>query len=446
MYEFIIRLVRTDVLTTENIEDFFRGTFMDGIGQVIIRLNRAGILTVENLLTAVQQIESYERVFIDSVLGFDESGVLTQEIYNALVLHAQNAEGISRDWGEGRFIVDSSLLHQNHLDYLLNYSREIKANRDRMPQIHYQNSEGIDAGGLTRDFLTRLFTAITNTGQLVTSPDLEKGTVRFRMLEEAEGITKEKLKDAFNAIGTLFSHALHGKSFTIGTRFSESVFEVMPALLKCDESPSMPSDLLQPQYREALIIYLQKEYSQHFNENCSAAEFVDGSKMPEGFDEDLKKDLLDDVTNELFATSLVTRGMKDQLRSLGMSIDEIKALTAKELSDRIQGTLSHDQVLSALNFDGASSDLKDNMEAWIRGLSSDELKKFIWGMTGSEALHSDTRLDIKVDANLDKASLPTYHTCFKSVDIPAYSTKEDLAAKLEASLAHLNPEEGFQLL
>ncbi len=437
---FIVRQFHAGVFTESNIRLFLNDDQDVGPAAFYIGLNRAGILNLENILI-LDSRNIDMRELVQGVNRLNESDGLNQESYSRLV---ENSRNNSNDFVESNdFYVDSSKLGDDHLQYLLNYSSRIRMNGGRLPQIKYEGSVGIDAGGLNRDFMTRLFTAISgDSSELVVVSD---NKARFIFDREPEGLTPEKQKEAFQGVGTIFAHALTGRSFTVGQRFSKSVFEVIPHLLKCEKLPSELSDLDKPEYQEALKTYLISQYSNYFQNDADAASFLDGSKLPVGFDEDLKNDLLSDVKNELFGCALVAKGLKDQLITLGMTTDDIKTLTSKELSLRIQGTLSHEQVLNGLEFDGASEELQGNMKTWIQGLSSEELKKFVWSMTGSETMHPETKLKICVNSAEDKARLPSYHTCGKYVDIPAYANLDTLKTKFELSLAHLNPAEGFQL-
>jgi len=396
------------------------------IRNVLSLLQSAGILTQRNCNVLLQNAGNAGGIF-DGILMLQTAGLLTQGNCDLLFQDVAQASFIANALiaAEGRlaqplqvfqpFRVDSARLTDDSINYLLNYYRRIKA-ENRLPNIKYINQAGIDLGGLTRDFITRLFKAISEKSQRLT---------------DVEDFTQEALE----AIGTIFAYAIRSGSFTVGQCFSPHMFKTLRALLQHNYIPSECSDFAKldnEAYVEAMKIHLQSKFPAFFRSEDDVVAFLDGSRVPDGVDVEM-------FNQPLFARAIIANAMRRQLLSLGVRANQIRGYTAKSLSQKIQGAISTAEVLNALEFRSARNGVDENFKAWIRGLDLSELKKFVWGVTGSETLFVNTKLTIEVLSPLmPQSRLPTYHTCSKTVKFPAYSDRRVLREKLNRSLQLLD--------
>jgi len=447
----IIYLRNRGCLTPENRESILQcPEHAAAISRGIVMFQSAEILNEDNRAAILQHPE-YAMGIARAFICLNNSGYLTADSRAAVVSDPGIAEVVARriilpqanveHRQPGRFVVDGARLAEDHIEYLLKYCARVKANNNRLPGIKYVGSEGIDAGGLTRDFMTKLFIAISENSENMTTEADNHGKVMFRFIAGQE----ESQMKAFDAIGRVFAHALVGGSFTVGERFSRSMFLVMRSLLQHAEIPATFEEFTNPEnpvYVEAMKVYLLNEFPDMFKSEDDVIGFLGGDKLPAGIDTDSRLDLIDNFNESLFASASISIAMRDQLLQLEMSADDIAEISAKKMSESIQGTLSHKQVLDSLEFRGDAADVEVNLRSWIEGLSIPNLKKFVWLVSGSEALHPDTTLLIRVFSGMDGALLPTYHTCSKKVHIPAYPDLNTLQARFNTTLEHLD---GFQI-
>jgi len=82
----------------------------------------------------------------------------------------------------------------------------------------------------------------------------------------------------------------------------------------------------------------------------------------------------------------------------------------------------------------------------LRELSIDDAKKFLFFVTGSDRspLRGLKQLNFEVTSTaLDDGRIPSAHTCFNSLILPRYSTKDIMRRKLMSAIDH---REGFGLI
>ena len=100
------------------------------------------------------------------------------------------------------------------------------------------------------------------------------------------------------------------------------------------------------------------------------------------------------------------------------------------------------QVLELITFEHFPPD--SPVPDWIRGVigqkSSDWLKRFLMFATAQPVLPRQAgRLKFIALRHADPGRLPQSHTCFLTVDVPLYTSEEQMATKLERAII----EKGF---
>lgn len=82
----------------------------------------------------------------------------------------------------------------------------------------------------------------------------------------------------------------------------------------------------------------------------------------------------------------------------------------------------------------------------LRDFSIEEAKNFLFFVTGSDRspLRGLKQLNFEITSTaLDDGRIPSAHTCFNSLILPRYSTKEIMRKKLLSAIDH---REGFGLI
>ncbi len=134
------------------------------------------------------------------------------------------------------FKIKRSDLKEHPKETALNYFNTIIRLNGKLPQIVYLNEQGIDAGGLTRNFITNLFQAIGIQD--------DENVFNIRAIDHGVIIQLEKEDDIkpSQAIGTIFGAALTGQAFTVGKVFHPVLFYMIHSLTQ-EEVAKIPKDL-----------------------------------------------------------------------------------------------------------------------------------------------------------------------------------------------------------
>jgi hypothetical protein len=318
----------------------------------------------------------------------------------------------------------------------------------RFPRIKYQNSEGIDEGGLTRDFVSNMFQALCHPDQK-SLPLIESDGRYFPKVEEAPlpALLLEDQIKCFRAIGMLFARALNGDcslrrdSVTTGAHFHPTLFAMIHALTLDDLIPEVPADV--PNIKEKLTkLYLKAQFPQLFGSDSDGeiVALINGEVSQElqarGVDEEFLKDY--HVNSIIQATLLIAKSMHKNLTVPNQWADaDIIGDSPEILSKKIEGSLSSDLVISAFGLESEAEDTRKGMvKRWVLNASPEELKNFIFALTGSTSLSPGQKLGIHLcEALNNPENAPVFHTCGQYMDLPNYPTYELFASKLAISIA-----------
>ena len=122
--------------------------------------------------------------------------------------------------------------------------------------------------------------------------------------------------------------------------------------------------------------------------------------------------------------------------------DRAKGASPSVLQQKIQGSLSKDQVLAALDWYPKNPRIEAFLNKWIDEATEKRLAKLVSAWSGSSTLPFRRRLNVSVKPGSDR--LPEYHTCFYTMDLSgSYKDYDAFKSKLEFSLDHAK---GFQIM
>jgi|GEM_PF-4825316 hypothetical protein len=336
------------------------------------------------------------------------------------------------------------------------------------PKIKYVDSLGNDGGGLTRDFITKLFEALCNESSRYSLLMKSENDRLIPQLKNAASISRaEQLEElrSYQAIGAIFAFALQDyQSIRIGTHFHEVLFQMIHVLTE-SEIDSLPLDLdeflhldriLKPIYHKLLIIYLRTQYPHTFGFpditdseiNEAINQFVENGKIPQALQElyegqdvpDIKADFLKDyqINNTIAATLVIAKSMRYYSKKDPWDI--IKTDSPATLEKQIQGSFHKQEILAALRWDAEHEVTQKFLKDWVDAATDAQLERFLCAMTGSSTLSSNRQLYIHLFDN--KSFLPTFSVCTFTMNLPKnYPNYAVFKEKLEKSLAHA---EGFQ--
>ncbi|MFZ4772768.1 MAG: hypothetical protein ACOYK9_02105 [Chlamydiia bacterium] len=316
-------------------------------------------------------------------------------------------------WENFEIARDEFIHHPDNI--LLNLYKRILADA-RVPSITFIEENGLDAGGLTRQFFNLLFKSIEGNPTLFPIQQDDEGL----WLQKKEGQPIELLK----AIGAIFGAALVIKSFTVGTCFHKNIFNTLYALNQ-DAIQSIPEDF---------------ESLDQLDPESSLYETLINNIVPKYFGETLedKQRSFDYGYKErIIATAIIAKSMHAFITASGNQWDRLKTSSSDELTIAIQGSIVNKDLLAA-SINCEDENIKHWIENWIldQGTSQDLLVKFVEALSGSRTLRKDLKFNIVRKG--DRTELPQFffHQCANSVDISMRddTTKEDLIAALIADI------------
>lgn len=310
------------------------------------------------------------------------------------------------------------------------------------PMIRYQDSDGADLNGLSRDLVTLLFLALFDAKHL----QLPVKPSGLPMADPNSEIPIQDQLQCYRAIGSIFAMALRGsKDFTTGPLFHPAFFDMLHALSNEDLS-KIPPDLerfdqipaaladqcLRPYIREELPFMPEED-----RERILADDFDEDFRNYSGLDS--KDHFIEKIEFSKIALPIfvVAKAMQ---RSLGRNGDWDKAKkdSANEMRLEIEGFLSPQAVLDALQWESTSeSEANENTKSllteWISQATHSELEAFVRAATGARSLKKGIKLRIRLFN--EKDSLATFNTCSKRMNLPNGYKKEEFQSKLKFAIA-----------
>jgi hypothetical protein len=131
----------------------------------------------------------------------------------------------------------------------------------------------------------------------------------------------------------------------------------------------------------------------------------------------------------------IAKGMKRARFASKLSWQALHQLAPGELSKRLQGSLSREELVAKLTFNPTIPAEKQLwLKRWIAKAGDDQLKQFLYTLTGSSAIGT---MEIEINDNSRSATAPIYfHTCSNLVDIPfaKFATEEEFVPHFVATL------------
>lgn len=310
-----------------------------------------------------------------------------------------------------------------------------------IPIIKYTGSEGADAGGVSRDFVTRLFAAVCDREKKHLPMEEENGKL-IPLIENETQIT------SYRAIGALMAFALQKtKDILTGSYFSMFFFKMMHSLLREDVEKEVKSysDIPKGVCEKFFEIYA-KERLRLSEDNIH--EILRGN-VPESVSELTGYESKEEFFTEIFkkmslACYIISRSLISHLKNPS-NWNNLKGENPTILGQKIEGLLSKDQVLRSLRWKREQEKTQGYLTRWIEECSEEELGCFVWAITGSKRLSANGTIEIQLyDDDNPHKKLPIFHTCSFTMDLPdGYPDYDTFEKKLKESLTSV---EGFQAL
>ena len=337
-------------------------------------------------------------------------------------------------------------------------------NNQPFPTVKYylnnDRSTAIDAGGVRRDFMTRL---CENIFKKVLSED-EKGKFLKRDDEMVpiSIVGDEAEKNAYKTLGSVLALCYADDSFfKTGPLFDENVYGCLIGPGDPGSDPWFLNNLLKGKLPPSLISFLISqegtipEFTQQALETLTY--FVTDNPSPftqeyvEAHLEILRESLLEVAKRDrkLLAISWMAQEMKKRLDPQLWAT--IPALGVQVIKDKIEGVLNAEALKLKLKWKFGGVDrmrfqiTKNYLETWIDQNARDRLELFVRAVTGNKTL-SAAEITVKV-FNRGSENLPVTHTCSSEIELSAnYQDQEQFNAKLGVLLNEGMAGTGFSFV
>ncbi len=112
---------------------------------------------------------------------------------------------------------------------------------------------------------------------------------------------------------------------------------------------------------------------------------------------------------------------------------KLRTSGASAFTEAVQGqAVSKEGVLASLANHGVSSEHFEWVQEWVRSADEEQLKQFVFAITGNKTLPVGTKLKIK--CREDSSDIFELHTCFNSLDLPQTLTREGCLAGITGAV------------
>lgn len=370
--------------------------------------------------------------------------------------------------GRYELILVSSELSQNPLVILSNLTFLFRKNLYALLHVDFVGQSGVDAGGLGRQFMSGLFTALT---QVMPFKACEGELVRPWIPEQLDGTIpslKETDRVVYREIGQLIMFCLNAyHPFPIGQLFTPGFFvaicKMQTRFLRREfESIDFNDPDIFLTYRQLLGMMASesdREMLESFDRYLALTEEASDGMIQEAYaavctekslevlaigeniammrlhftqiKEAIRQRIIHSQIRSTFAPlHEIARGMRESSFNFAVGAWEIALWEPCELANRLQGVVSGEEIVEKLIFYETPGIIQRGLKAWILKAEKRQLELFLFAVTGSPALAKSAKIEVRPGEQV------SFRTCFKCLYINYENTtsESDLQAKVEFAL------------
>lgn len=361
---------------------------------------------------------------------------------------------------DGSFIITvrrKSVLEDSFFQIMNKSHRELKSKRI---QIRFAGEKGLDFGGLTKEWLELIIKEALNPdlGLFVYSSD--KHTTVHPFINS--NINSDHLL-YFKFVGRILAKVII-EGYNLGIHFDKSVYKYILGK-KCDLSDLEEIDY---QYYNSLIwirnnsiddiLHLTFSYENNEFGTCHIEDLIpNGKNIP--VNDQNKNEYIDLVVQRKLIKNieLQLNAIKEGLFEL-LDDDLLSIFTENELELLICGIPEinvEDWQINTI-YNGYSRNSRNIVWFWraVSGFTPDEKAKLLQFCTGSTRVPFDGFIKLQGNSGTQKFSihkissdsvrLPSAHTCFNQLDLPEYSTYDELRKSIIYAINECS--EGFEMI
>jgi hypothetical protein len=288
-------------------------------------------------------------------------------------------------------------------------------------------------------------------------------------------MTSDAQTKCYNAIGMIFAYALRNhRNILIGNHFHPLLYQMLHSL-----TPQEVTLLAQQQdgaqlpptiYKKWLKAYLKSQYADYFVAplnpgateqqqrdylaalNAAVDTFVDNEQAPlpqPMIDQEIqsRQEFFENAPQigwALDAFKILAGSMARHLPNIQDNWNHWKGAAPQDLQNKIEGVLTKEKVLNAFwpgqNYPAQNT--RDGfLKRWIDEANPEQLKKFVWAISGSYSMPDGVRFWIQNPQR--DGNLPVFHTCGRAIDLSQYATYEAFNQALMIALNNLSEDGAF---
>lgn len=421
------------------------------------------------LLTAMPALPNCRRLNFLGCIALDTNTVPQRLLPRGFVLNVHSG-----------LMVNMEDMTNNPLKVLLESSKFLLEGTG-IPMIKFKEadgriSRGVDAGGLTRSFLTKIIESLISNSEV-------NGQLPFERFEETSfyfpvitpdlenALIKEQQIAGYRVIGALIAECIK-QNYVIDQVFPPKLFEAIFSFSSADlEAMPEPPDDLHDDVRLKLLVNMFP------NEKAIAIL----NKSPENLTPDEIEDLKGGLDNEedknkpiewifnevkrsyinrknevdrLLPAAIIAKQMHSLMTLRGMSWDAFRSKGVEKIQEQLHGSLKADVVIKALQWkapeEGVNQEdverTKNFVEEWVKNASKEDLRDFIFAITGLPSISEKSELKMKL-YNGGREIVPNVHTCFNTMDLSVnYPNQDTFNLKLKWLVDQVRSKElsGFE--
>ncbi len=329
---------------------------------------------------------------------------------------------------------------------------------------NYKKSPAVDAGGVTREMISVLFSSISK--EALENKDrlhFQGGAGGSLPIAKTEPMIIDE-KVLYEAMGKIMGMCFTTNEAVIGNIFKPELYDVLKIILtKNLENKNNSNDIIIELYqvlkaleKDDLLSFLKVNKN---NNDAVIQHLFDNAYIME---DEIPAELQNDksIANIRKHLDLVKDSIKTQvLENAKLAITPILEIakgmrahsphqdwgTSKNIQDNIQGIFNKQSVKNALK---GNQDIIAWMNKWINESSDEDVQKFLRAATGSDTLGVGKHLTVTKflyrNGHIGNNMTPKYHTCSSQVDFSDYSNYAKFKEKLDESI--LNALCGFGMI
>jgi hypothetical protein len=360
-----------------------------------------------------------------------------QILNNAYALYSSTINPIAVDDDAYVITISRDRLEQAPRELLHALVSLFKEGTRELLRVRFIGEQGIDTGGLGRQFISELCDGICKELGFQERPN---GLFRPELKRDKEGVLQplsDSDKTTLEEMGELFMFCLNAEeNYPIGMIFDQGVFE---ALTKFEERD--PNNI-----GKRLSLYTAMNYSEDdqkyskilsdclkpLTDNTSEKVLRDAYAIVEAVDEIAKLEINYDLAKiKTHYPAIQAAILEDVIRLVveplihirnGMtcapfqgrySWQKIQGMSARELSEELQGVVTREMILRNLQYSDDFPEAKQLwVQNWIHNADDAKIKQFLFALTGSSSLG---RKPLSIKTSKDNTF---FYTCFNRLDMP----------------------------